>query len=31
MFIAFGLVWLALLAIVLIVVYLSFRRRTLHR
>ena len=31
MFIAFGLVWLALLAVVLVVVYLGFRRRTLHR
>jgi hypothetical protein len=30
MFIAFGLVWLALLAVVLVVVYLGFRRRTLH-
>ena len=31
MFIAFGLVWLALLAVILVVVYLTFRRRTLHR
>jgi hypothetical protein len=30
-FIAFGLAWLAILAVVLVVVYTSFKRRTLHR